>query len=1182
MIMNNTIFQEKSDRIDISVEMVPTISMNPVGMTPKYIFIKKCHRYAPNIKRALFIFILLMGIFNSAFSQSEYLIGYEKSLAGKDFIYHSLHNDVEKSLLSRANSYFEPIEWETQAVPQDYEKESVSFIWLYGIDVRPKTQEFDLFVNDDLTLRFSNPTANTDDPYHIKGENGIVLSFKPSMVDKHGDEMGYAVLTIPTKLIKRGKPVTVKVDGVDNDSQAWYMTYKVPLESAIEAKQLKTVTKQNGALFHTIRFNYIHLGEPEEATISVDGEVKEVMLRTGLNEIDYLVAKTEEPVTVATTFTVGEVKQELEVQLKPVKEWTVYLVQHSHTDIGYTRAQSEILAEHLRYIDYALDYCDQTDSYPEDAQFRWTCEASWAVREYLNNRPKEQTDRLIQRIKEGRIEVTGMFFNFSEVVDETALAIQLQALRQFKEKGIDVKTAMQNDVNGIGWCMVDYYHNTGVKYVTMGQHGHRARIPFNKPTAFWWESPSGNKLLAYRSEHYMHGNALSLTSGKIDVFRDNLSNYLTDLEAKAYPLNRTSFQFSGYITDNSPPSTKACDIVEEWNSKYEWPKLKLALASEFMVYIDKNHPEILETKREAWPDWWTDGFGTAMNETKTSRETAAEMIATTGLLSMAQVAGATIPQSIHDDITLCYDNLLFYTEHTFGADESISNPKSINSKNQWSQKSSYVWTAYQQANLLREKAIGLIQPYIELPEKASVTVFNTLNRTRSGLVEAFIYHDILPLDREFRITDEKENTVPAQIIKSRNEGSYWALWVEDIPAMGYTNLEISVFDEPLKSSSTQRQIAETVENDFYKIVIDEDKNGITSIYDKALKKELIDPECSYALGTFIYEEVEHRGELERLTHNVRDTAYRPIKRALTQVTDFHISDIEDGKIWTSIKCNGKIDKCADARGVDMEIRLYKYSKQIELLYAMTKNSNTDPNSIYVAFPFTSEDNGHLVFEAQGGIIQPGVNQLEGTASDWNTIQNFAAVKRNNSQIIFSSNDIPLVQFGDINTGHFYYKHKPKTCHIYSWVLNNYWTTNFKADQSGELEWKYQFTSTVDNSNSTATRFGVSRKVPLISRTNAAPEGDQSSHSKKQISESFLDLNSVDNLLLVSARPTEDGIILHLRETEGNHAIVDITKLLQQENIKAVYEVNALGEKLKELTGPLLVEHWEVKFLLLEM
>lgn len=89
-------------------------------------------------------------------------------------------------------------------------------------------------------------------------------------------------------------------------------------------------------------------------------------------------------------------------------KWKIKLIQHTHTDIGHTRSQTEILAEHLRYIDYALDYCDATDKYPENAKFRWTCEASWPVDEYLKCRPAGQIERLTRRIKEGRIEVTGI------------------------------------------------------------------------------------------------------------------------------------------------------------------------------------------------------------------------------------------------------------------------------------------------------------------------------------------------------------------------------------------------------------------------------------------------------------------------------------------------------------------------------------------------------------------------------------------------------------------------------------------------------------------------------------------------------------------------------------------------------------------------------------------------------
>lgn len=1120
--------------------------------------------------------ILLLGFSFYSVAQNDYLVGYEKDIAGVNFAYPSPYSYNDECYLTRATKAVGSMEWETTVISESYKGKTVSFIWLYGIDVTTQPQNFELSVNGNRLLTFSNPIGNIQKEWKATGEKGVELKFYQSMIDSNQDQMGYAVLTLPSKMVKPGQSLKIKVAGVNNNSNAWYMTFKRSLKSDFSAKQLNTVKKEKGELFNMVRFNCVHLGQPKNVTLWVDEASKKVTLKTGLNEIDFLVPKVEKTTDVNTKIEFEKTVQEKILELKPVKEWTVYLVQHSHTDIGYTRQQSEILAEHLRYIDDALDFCDQTDDYPKEAQFRWTCEVSWTVREYVNSRPKSQVDRLIRRIKEGRIEVAGMFLNFAEIVDETALAIQLASLKDFKEQGIDVTTAMQNDVNGIGWCMPDMYENTGVKYLSMGVHAHRARLPFNKPTSFWWESPSGKKMLAYRSEHYMHGNALSLTAGRIDVFRNNLSKYLTKLESKEYPFDRVAFQFSGYTTDNSPPSTKACDIVKEWNEKYEWPKLKLSLASEFMVYIDKNHPDEIETKREAWPDWWTDGFGSAMKETKTSRTTYSQMLATMGILSMAQASGADIPQQILDEIKVCYDNLLLYSEHTFGAAESIRDPECKNSMDQWSQKSSYVWMANQQANLLREKAIGLVQPYVEIPKEPSVTVFNSLNWNRSGVAEVFIDHDILPLDKEYSIVDVNGNKIPAQVIRSRGEGSYWALWVKDVPSMGYATYKIQVSDETSAHKSTGLPVSNTIENDYYKIQIDEENNGLASIFDKEINRELIDKSSNYKLGSFIYELLDKREDLERLTNALRDTVYKPVKKEIIEFSDFKIVERKDGEIWNSIKCKAQVPECADASGVNIEIRLYNHKKEIELLYNMRKLENTDPEGVYVAFPFTNENNGQMVFEVQGGVVQPGKNQLGGSASDWNTMQNFAAVKSNNSQIVFSSNDIPLVHFGKINTGRYYYKNPVQNGHIYSWVLNNYWTTNFRASQFGELNWRYQITSSADNSNAFATKFGWGNRVPLVTRTNSGKLNSEA----KAVSKSFIDINTANNLLLVSSRlsPDGNGIVLHLRETEGDHAILDVTKLLQNPNIDSAFEVNSIGEELQQLTSPLLIEHWETKFI----
>ena len=111
------------------------------------------------------------------------------------------------------------------------------------------------------------------------------------------------------------------------------------------------------------------------------------VLKFGYNTVNLGLPPVSKPTKIDLKVVAGNFSMKNTVILDPVKKWKIKFIQHSHTDIGYTRSQTEILAEHLRYIDYALDYCDATDNYPENAKFRWTCEASWPVDEYLKCRP---------------------------------------------------------------------------------------------------------------------------------------------------------------------------------------------------------------------------------------------------------------------------------------------------------------------------------------------------------------------------------------------------------------------------------------------------------------------------------------------------------------------------------------------------------------------------------------------------------------------------------------------------------------------------------------------------------------------------------------------------------------------------------------------------------------------------
>ncbi|MCD6354531.1 MAG: hypothetical protein J7L95_03190 [Prolixibacteraceae bacterium] len=78
----------------------------------------------------------------------------------------------------------------------------------------------------------------------------------------------------------------------------------------------------------------------------------------GYNAVKVNLPRVEKSKIIRYKLSIADFIDEGKITVNPVKKWQVNFVQHTHTDIGYTRPQTEILAEHLRYIDYALDYCD--------------------------------------------------------------------------------------------------------------------------------------------------------------------------------------------------------------------------------------------------------------------------------------------------------------------------------------------------------------------------------------------------------------------------------------------------------------------------------------------------------------------------------------------------------------------------------------------------------------------------------------------------------------------------------------------------------------------------------------------------------------------------------------------------------------------------------------------------------
>ncbi len=1071
---------------------------------------------------ALCLFIAVLSSATAFARQSEWISGWGERVSGQILDYHSAQRDTGRALLVRSVDADRYIEWDTAPIPEEQTGEFATFVWLFGIDVNAEQHGWTLEVDGMECLRFENPSRVELESWVVAGRDGASLLFRPTLVDRYQDLFGYAFLRLPRSFLTPGKPVRLKVVGESAESQVWYMTSMRQVEKS--ARLVARNAMLRGAERETHRrpllLEVVHLEEETEVTVrSSLGTEERVRLEFGANEIEIPLPQLggSREVDVELEYP-GGARRELSGVVEPVRPWMIYLVQLSHTDIGYTRPQTEILPEHLRYIDYALDYCDATDHFPADSRFRWTCETSWAVREYLESRPKRQLDRLRRRVLEGRIELTAMFFNMSEVIDEATYSAFLQPVRAFHDAGLPVTTAFQNDINGAAWCLADYFEEIGVRYLVMGQHGHRALKPFEKATSFWWESPAGNRVLAFRADHYMTGNRWGVHTAELETVERSLFDYLRMMEEKQYPLDRVAVQYSGYLTDNSPPSTAGNELIRAWNEKYVWPRLRSATAGEFPRWVEEHHAESLPVERAAWPDWWTDGFGSAPREAAAARLTQAEMTATEGLLAMEVAMGNELSPSFAEDARRIRESLIFYGEHTFGAAESIRDPLGANTLLQWAEKSSYAWEAVKDSAILREKAMGRFQDHLSSSEVPVLVVVNTLAFPRSAVAEVYVDHQVLPASVPFRIVDDEGNEVAAQRRESRADGSYWSFFVPDVPAMGYRTFRIEVDEDGRAPASLPLDEGTVLENRWYRVVVDPETGALASLFDKELDRELLDPDAEWKAGTVVLETLSDRAQLEAFTLTGCE------RKAPSEV---RVLENRIGAVWHSLKLCADLPCCEKPGDLRLELRLFHHEKRLELHYSIRKHRSFDPEGLYVAFPFAPED-GRLVFETLGGIADPAADLIPGSASDWQTVQNFAAARYPDGQVLLSSDEIPLAQLGGINLGEFRRVHEVEKPQVFSWVMNNYWTTNFKASEEGEFHWSYALTSTPDSSNAAASRFGASSRIPLLGRV--LPPGAERSPTR---SRSGLGLEPA-NLQVISARPARDGVsvILLVREVDG--------------------------------------------------
>ena len=172
----------------------------------------------------------------------------------------------------------------------------------------------------------------------------------------------------------------------------------------------------------------------------------------------------------------------------------IYLIHHTHYDIGFTDLADEVERQQLSYLDQAVTLAET------DPEFHWTIESASLLRNYLDYRPQQQIDKMIHFLKNGQIEVAAYDMqmltetaSFPELMENVSRAVGLG-----KKYGFPVECAILDDIGGLTGEMPLLMNKAGIRYLIAGCGAYQTELPWaDLPHLFYLKSGYGGRILVW-------------------------------------------------------------------------------------------------------------------------------------------------------------------------------------------------------------------------------------------------------------------------------------------------------------------------------------------------------------------------------------------------------------------------------------------------------------------------------------------------------------------------------------------------------------------------------------------------------------------------------------------------------------------------------------------------------------
>ncbi len=940
---------------------------------------------------------------------------------------------------------------------------SHTFAILFGVKSAPSTGD------GELVLDFVDTHSSKPPKMQIKIND---TSFVRELPKGAGDASAFGevdkgrehrlTIDFPARVIEAGTN-TITITSLTGSWILYdYVALRAPI--GVETGPLKSTTKlldvhtqpflvehTDGKLYQPVLASVLHVGEPVETTVAVNGAepVKQV-LKSGYKVIEGFAPVVTKPTPVEVNVKVGgQSIGKQSVTIKPVRKWEVYLLHHSHVDIGYTHVQTEVERMHWRYFEQVIELARKSADYPPGSRFKWNVEVLWAVDSYLKQASKEKQKQFIEAIRKGWIGLDALYGNELTALCRPEELIRLvdyaQKLRQRYD--FTINSAMITDVPGYTWGIVPVLAQSGVKYFSVGPNrGHRIGYTLSawgdKP--FYWQSPSGkHEILCW-----VAGEGYSLFhAGRLDAGR--LFNYLKRLESSKYPYDIVQVRYS-IGGDNGPPDPGLSEFVKKWNEKYAYPKLVVAMTNEMFREFERRYGKKIPKVRGDFTPYWEDGAGSSARETSLNRAAAERLVQAETLWVMLNPAKYPA-----EDFYKAWREVILYDEHTWGAHCSISQPDSDFTKAQWKIKQAFALEADAQSRELLNASLAKHRS--EAKKVAAVDVFNTCSWPRTDLV-------VLPMPKDMAtrlfngraetVKDADGRRVPSQRL-STGELAFLAQNVPPFAAKRYT-----LRPPEVRASGNARVKGAQLSNDRITLTVNQKSGAILSLKWTKLKADLVNRKNGLGLNDYFY--VAGRDPKAPQRNG-------PVK----------ITVKERGPLVASLLIESDAPGC---HKLTREVRLVTGLDRVDIINVIDKQKIYKQEGVHLAFAF-DVPKAVCRMDVPWAVVRPEVDQLPGACKNYFTVQRWVDVSNKDYGVTWATVDAPLIEVGAITNdprgGVGWLKHIEPSTTLYSYVMNNYWETNYKAGQEGPTIFRYSIRPHGPFDSAKASKFGIERSQPLV-------------------------------------------------------------------------------------------------------